>query len=67
MIVFDPARPKSFTRRELADIMTALSVTMPEGGYYGAGYQAALLAVGLAMGMTAQQNANAVEIVEVTK
>jgi len=68
VIVFRPTTQKSFTRRDLADVLTALSVVSTADGEYRNGYQSALLAVGLAMGMTVQhKDTSAVEIVEVTR
>jgi hypothetical protein len=49
--VFEPSRSGLLTRSDIADVLTALYLSRPRDGESGAGYAAALLAVGVAVGL----------------
>ena len=67
MRVFTPVRSGLLTRSDIADILTALYLSRPRDDDMAAGYSAALLAVGVAVGLQVRIDDGSRTVVEVTR
>ncbi len=67
MKTFEPMRSGLLTRSDIADILTALYLSRPRDDEMAAGYAAALLAVGVAIGLKVRIDDVSRAVVEVTR